>query len=82
MVTACCEAVIIFFPMCTHSPFSLSCIAIESLDIPKILSQQGGEVTYPLPRVRSLEVHAKLNMATLLFAVEWIHLDEFSWLIT
>lgn len=42
--------------------------AIESLDIPKILSQQGGEVTYPLPRVRSLEVHAKLNMATLLFA--------------
>lgn len=42
--------------------------AIESLDIPKILSQQGGEVAYPLPRVRALEVHAKLNMAALLFA--------------
>uniref|UniRef100_A0A803MMR2 Transducin/WD40 repeat-like superfamily protein n=1 Tax=Chenopodium quinoa TaxID=63459 RepID=A0A803MMR2_CHEQI len=42
--------------------------AIESLDIPKILSQQGGEVAYPLPRVRALEVHTKLNMASLLFA--------------
>ncbi|XP_057520245.1 uncharacterized protein LOC130800673 [Amaranthus tricolor] len=42
--------------------------AIETLDIPKILSQQGGEVAYPLPRVKALEVHTKLNMATLLFA--------------
>ncbi|KAK9682127.1 hypothetical protein RND81_10G052700 [Saponaria officinalis] len=42
--------------------------AIESLDIPKILSQQGGEVAYPLPRVRALEVHPKLNMAALTFA--------------
>ncbi|GAB4847006.1 hypothetical protein Ancab_026018 [Ancistrocladus abbreviatus] len=41
---------------------------IESIDIPQILSQQGGEVTYPLPHVKALEVHPKLNMAALLFA--------------
>ncbi|XP_030455846.2 uncharacterized protein LOC115676948 [Syzygium oleosum] len=42
--------------------------AIESIDIPNILSQQGGETVYPLPRIRALEVHPKLNLATLLFA--------------
>ncbi|KAG8384407.1 hypothetical protein BUALT_Bualt04G0114800 [Buddleja alternifolia] len=42
--------------------------AIESMDIPRILSQQGGEAVYPLPRIRGLEVHPKLNLATLLFA--------------
>ncbi|GAB2282582.1 hypothetical protein Dimus_017121 [Dionaea muscipula] len=42
--------------------------AIESIDIPRILSQQGGEVTYPLPQVKALEVHPKLNMAALIFA--------------
>ncbi|XP_022741246.1 uncharacterized protein LOC111292888 isoform X2 [Durio zibethinus] len=42
--------------------------AIESLDIPRILSQQGGEAVYPLPRIRALEVHPKLNLAALLFA--------------
>ncbi|KAL6551708.1 hypothetical protein OROGR_007862 [Orobanche gracilis] len=42
--------------------------AIESIDIPRILSQQGGEAVYPLPRIRGLEVHPKLNLATLLFA--------------
>ncbi|KAA3461298.1 COMPASS component SWD1 [Gossypium australe] len=42
--------------------------SIESLDIPRILSQQGGEAVYPLPRIRALEVHPKLNLAALLFA--------------
>ncbi|GFP96936.1 hypothetical protein PHJA_001837700 [Phtheirospermum japonicum] len=42
--------------------------AIESIDIPRILSQQGGEAVYPLPRIRGLEVHPKLSLATLLFA--------------
>lgn len=41
---------------------------IEALDIPRILSQQGGEVAYPLPRVRALEIHPKLNLAALVFA--------------
>ncbi|XP_047964874.1 uncharacterized protein LOC125209315 [Salvia hispanica] len=42
--------------------------AVESIDIPRVLSQQGGEAVYPLPRIRALEVHPKLNLATLLFA--------------
>ncbi|XP_058228445.1 uncharacterized protein LOC131336574 isoform X2 [Rhododendron vialii] len=42
--------------------------AIESLDILRILSQAGGEAVYPLPRIKSLEVHSKLNLAALLFA--------------
>ncbi|KAL0450314.1 UNVERIFIED_CONTAM: hypothetical protein Slati_1587800 [Sesamum latifolium] len=42
--------------------------AIESIDIPRILSQQGGAAVYPLPRIRGLEVHLKLNLAALLFA--------------
>ncbi|GMH14770.1 hypothetical protein Nepgr_016611 [Nepenthes gracilis] len=42
--------------------------AIETIDIPQILSQKGGEVSYPLPRLKALEVHPKLNMAALLFA--------------
>ncbi|KAH9663477.1 WD REPEATS REGION domain-containing protein [Citrus sinensis] len=37
--------------------------SIESIDIPRILSQQGGEAVYPLPRVRALEVHPRLNLA-------------------
>ncbi|XP_050363675.1 uncharacterized protein LOC126782463 [Argentina anserina] len=41
--------------------------AIEALDIPRILSQQGGEAAYPLPRIKTLEVHSKLNLAALLF---------------
>lgn len=44
--------------------------AIESIDIPRILSQQGGEAVYPLPRIRTIEVHSKLNLAVLLFAVK------------
>ncbi|XVF17724.1 hypothetical protein REPUB_Repub10bG0148300 [Reevesia pubescens] len=42
--------------------------SIESLDILRVLSQQGGEAVYPLPRIRALEVHPKLNLAALLFA--------------
>ncbi|KAL3734266.1 hypothetical protein ACJRO7_023592 [Eucalyptus globulus] len=48
--------------------------AIEPIDIPNILSQQGGETVYPLPRIRALEVHPKLNLATLLFAFTCSHL--------
>ncbi|RYQ80560.1 hypothetical protein Ahy_Scaffold1g106888 isoform A [Arachis hypogaea] len=43
--------------------------AIESLDIPRILSQQGGEAVYPLPRIKTLEFHPKSNLAALVFAV-------------
>ncbi|XLS56870.1 hypothetical protein HN51_006625 [Arachis hypogaea] len=39
--------------------------AIESLDIPRILSQQGGEAVYPLPRIKTLEFHPKSNLAAL-----------------
>lgn len=41
---------------------------IESIDIPHILSQQGGEAVYPLPRVKALEFDPKLNLAALVFA--------------
>ncbi|KAJ7952887.1 Transducin/WD40 repeat-like superfamily protein [Quillaja saponaria] len=41
---------------------------IESIDIPLILSQQGGEAVYPLPRIKALEVHPKFNLGALLFA--------------
>lgn len=42
--------------------------AIESLDIPRILSQQGGEAVYPLPQIKSIEVHQKMNLVGLVFA--------------
>ncbi|KAK7307612.1 hypothetical protein VNO77_40835 [Canavalia gladiata] len=42
--------------------------AIESIDIPRILSQQGGEAVYPLPRIKTLEFHPKSNLAALVFA--------------
>ncbi|RDX80621.1 hypothetical protein CR513_38809, partial [Mucuna pruriens] len=38
---------------------------IESLDIPRILSQQGGEAVYPLPRIKALVFHPKSNLAAL-----------------
>ncbi|XP_042488927.1 uncharacterized protein LOC122069057 isoform X2 [Macadamia integrifolia] len=41
---------------------------IESLDVTRILSQQGGEAVYPLPQIKGLVVHSKLNLAALLFA--------------
>ncbi|KAL5058369.1 hypothetical protein RYX36_029973 [Vicia faba] len=40
---------------------------IESIDIPRILSQQGGEAVYPLPLIKALEFHPKLNLAALVF---------------
>nr|KYP66656.1 hypothetical protein KK1_012959 [Cajanus cajan] len=43
--------------------------AIESIDIPRILSQQGGEAVYPLPRIKALEFHPKSNLVALVFAV-------------
>ncbi|XP_024640884.1 uncharacterized protein [Medicago truncatula] len=42
--------------------------AIESIDIPRILSQQGGEAVYPLPRIKAIEFHPKSNLAALVFA--------------
>ena len=45
------------------------------MDIPRILSQQGGEAVYPLPRIKALEVHSKLNLAALLFVVKCVHLS-------
>ncbi|XP_077212659.1 transducin/WD40 repeat-like superfamily protein [Tasmannia lanceolata] len=42
--------------------------AIESIDVTQILSMQGGEAVYPLPRIKCLVVHPKLNLAALLFA--------------
>ncbi|XP_020584805.1 uncharacterized protein LOC110027638 isoform X2 [Phalaenopsis equestris] len=41
--------------------------AIEAIDITRILSRKGGEPVYPLPRVKNLAVHPKLNLAALLF---------------
>lgn len=40
---------------------------IEAIDITRILSQKGGEAVYPLPRVKDLAVHPKLNLAALVF---------------
>lgn len=59
--------------------FLILAAAIESIDIPNILSQQGGETVYPLPRIRALEVHPKLNLATLLFAVTCSHQLIYYW---
>uniref|UniRef100_A0A1D1ZC59 Syntaxin-binding protein 5 n=1 Tax=Anthurium amnicola TaxID=1678845 RepID=A0A1D1ZC59_9ARAE len=42
--------------------------AIESIDVTQILSLNGGEAIYPLPRIKSLAVHQKLNLAALVFA--------------
>ena len=49
-------------------------VGTEAVDIPCILSQQGGEAVYPLPRIRAVEVHSKLNLAALVFAVKREHL--------
>uniref|UniRef100_A0A0E0IJD3 Uncharacterized protein n=1 Tax=Oryza nivara TaxID=4536 RepID=A0A0E0IJD3_ORYNI len=42
--------------------------AIETMDITKILTLQGGEAVYPLPRIRNLAVHPKFNLAAVIFA--------------
>jgi hypothetical protein len=44
--------------------------AIEPIDIPRLLSEQGGEAVYPLPRIKTIEVHPKSNLAALVFAVK------------
>ncbi|KAG9450862.1 hypothetical protein H6P81_010827 [Aristolochia fimbriata] len=42
--------------------------AIESLDITDILSAQGGEAVYPLPKIKGFVAHPKLNLAAFIFA--------------
>ncbi|XP_068636702.1 uncharacterized protein [Aristolochia californica] len=42
--------------------------AIESLDITDILTMQGGEAVYPLPKIKGFVAHPKLNLAALIFA--------------
>lgn len=42
---------------------------VDALDLNTILSQSGGGVVYPLPRIIDILVHPKLNLASLLFAV-------------
>jgi hypothetical protein len=41
---------------------------VEALDVPSILTQGGGGVIYPVPRIVDLLLHPKLNLATVLFA--------------
>ncbi|XP_078433538.1 transducin/WD40 repeat-like superfamily protein [Wolffia australiana] len=41
--------------------------AVESIDIMKILSFEDGGAIHPLPRIKNLAVHPKLNLAALLF---------------
>lgn len=66
---------------CTHFPFIFTFVhnslpfllffaAIETIDITQILSLQDGEAVYPLPRIKSLAVHPKLNLTAVLFAVK------------
>jgi hypothetical protein len=43
--------------------------AVETMDITKILTLQGGEAVYPLPRIKNLAVHPKFNLAAVIFAV-------------
>lgn len=42
---------------------------VDPLDITTILIQGGGGTIYPLPRIIDLLVHPKLNLTSLLFAV-------------
>ncbi|ONM07445.1 Transducin/WD40 repeat-like superfamily protein [Zea mays] len=42
--------------------------AVETMDITKILTLQGGEAVYPLPRIKNLAVHPKFNLAAVIFA--------------
>lgn len=60
--------------MLTNPSLCMLYTGIESIDIPRVLSQQGGEAVYPLPKIKALEVHPKLNLAALLFAVKHNHL--------
>ncbi len=49
---------------------------VEALDVPSILTQGGGGVVYPVPRIVDLLVHPKLNLATVLFAVSSTSLSQ------
>jgi hypothetical protein len=49
--------------------FFVNYAAIETMDITKILTLQGGEAVYPLPRIKNLAVHPKFNLAAVIFAV-------------
>nr|CAB3494008.1 unnamed protein product [Digitaria exilis] len=42
--------------------------AIETMDITKVLTLQGGEAVYPLPRIKNLAIHPKFNLAAVIFA--------------
>lgn len=59
--------------------FFSSFVAIENIDITQILSLQDGEAVYPLPRIRSLAVHPKLNLAALLFSVKHARIYKLLW---
>ncbi|MCO5598491.1 hypothetical protein L7F22_052588 [Adiantum nelumboides] len=37
---------------------------LEAFDVADILTQQGGEAVYPLPRIKELLIHSKFNVAT------------------
>lgn len=43
---------------------------LEAFDVANILTQQGGEALYPLPRIKDLLVHSKLNLAICLLTVD------------
>jgi hypothetical protein len=49
---------------------------VEALDVPSILTQGGGGVVYPVPRIVDLLLHPKLNLATVLFAVSSTSLSQ------
>ena len=42
---------------------------LEAFDVANILTQQGGEAVYPLPRIKDLLIHSKLNLAICLLTV-------------
>ncbi|KAI0529076.1 hypothetical protein KFK09_001622 [Dendrobium nobile] len=53
-------------PNAVHATF-FEHAAIEAIDITQILTRQNGEAVFPLPRIKNLAVHSKLNLAALLF---------------
>ena len=42
---------------------------LEVFDVANILTQQGGEAVYPLPHIKELLIHSKLNLAICLLTV-------------
>jgi len=59
----------IFLEMISAIILLVNGAAIETMDITKILTLQGGEAVYPLPRIKNLAVHPKFNLAAVIFAV-------------